>query len=136
MHQHAGRLRHGLRLLRHRADGLHAPPVCGGDRRPGHLLCPRAGARGEHVTNIVMMGMGEPLHNYDNTLAAVDRLTDAAGLNLGARKITISTVGLVPAIRRYADEQRQTPLAISLHAATTRSAAVCCRSIAAGPSPS
>ena len=74
-------------------------------------------ARGEHVTNIVMMGMGEPLHNYDNTLAAVDRLTDPAGMNLGARKITISTVGLVPAIRRYADEQRQTPLAISLHAA-------------------
>ncbi len=74
-------------------------------------------ARGELVTNIVMMGMGEPLHNYDNTLAAVDRLTDPAGLNLGARKITISTVGLVPAIRRYADEQRQTPLAISLHAA-------------------
>lgn len=72
----------------------------------------------EHVTNIVMMGMGEPLHNYDNTLTAVDRLTAQEGFNLGARKITISTVGLVPAIRRYADEQRQTPLAISLHAAT------------------
>ncbi|MCA9867305.1 MAG: 23S rRNA (adenine(2503)-C(2))-methyltransferase RlmN [Anaerolineae bacterium] len=75
-------------------------------------------AEGQHVTNIVMMGMGEPLHNYDNTLAAVDRLTDPAGMNLGARKITISTVGLIPAIRRYADEQRQTPLAVSLHAAT------------------
>ena len=73
---------------------------------------------GEHVTNIVMMGMGEPLHNYDNTLTALDRLTDKTGFNLGARKITISTVGLVPAIRRYADEQRQTPLAVSLHAAT------------------
>ncbi|MCL4264674.1 MAG: 23S rRNA (adenine(2503)-C(2))-methyltransferase RlmN [Anaerolineae bacterium] len=73
---------------------------------------------GEHVTNIVMMGMGEPLHNYENTLTAVDRLTDPTGFNLGARKITISTVGLVPAIRRYADEQRQTPLAVSLHAAT------------------
>jgi 23S rRNA (adenine2503-C2)-methyltransferase len=73
---------------------------------------------GEAVTNIVMMGMGEPLHNYEATLAAVDRLTDPEGFNLGARKITISTVGLVPAIRRYADEQRQTPLAISLHAAT------------------
>lgn len=73
---------------------------------------------GEHVTNIVMMGMGEPLHNYENTLTAVDRLTDETGFNLGARKITISTVGLIPAIRRYADEQRQTPLAISLHAAT------------------
>ena len=72
----------------------------------------------EHVTNIVMMGMGEPLHNYDNTLASVDRLTDGTGFNLGARKITISTVGMVPAIRRYADEQRQTPLAVSLHAAT------------------
>ncbi len=72
----------------------------------------------QHVTNIVLMGMGEPLHNYRNTLAAIDRLTDAEGFNLGARKITISTVGLVPAIRRYADEQRQTPLAVSLHAAT------------------
>jgi 23S rRNA (adenine2503-C2)-methyltransferase len=72
----------------------------------------------QHVTNIVIMGMGEPLHNYDNTLAAVDRLTDKDGFNLGARKITISTVGLVPAIRRYADEQRQTALAVSLHAAT------------------
>lgn len=72
----------------------------------------------EHVTNIVMMGMGEPLHNYENTLTALDRLTDESGFNLGARKVTISTVGLVPAIRRYADEQRQTPLAVSLHAAT------------------
>ncbi|MCI0398059.1 MAG: 23S rRNA (adenine(2503)-C(2))-methyltransferase RlmN [Chloroflexi bacterium] len=75
-------------------------------------------AEGQRVTNIVVMGMGEPLHNYRNTLAAVDILTDSRGFNLGARKITISTVGLVPAIRRYADEQRQTPLAISLHAAT------------------
>lgn len=73
---------------------------------------------GERVTNVVFMGMGEPLHNYDNTLTAVDRLTDPAGFNLGARKITISTVGLVPAIRRYADEKRQTALAVSLHAAT------------------
>jgi len=75
-------------------------------------------AEGQQVTNIVMMGMGEPLHNYSHTLAALDRLTDSTGINLGARKITISTVGLVPAIRRYADEQRQTPLAVSLHAAT------------------
>ena len=75
-------------------------------------------ATGERVTNIVLMGMGEPLHNYDNTLKAIDILTDADGFNLGARKITISTVGLVPAIRRYAAEKRQTPLAVSLHAAT------------------
>lgn len=72
----------------------------------------------DHLTNIVMMGMGEPLHNYDYTLKALDRITDGDGINLGARKITISTVGLVPAMRRYADERRQTPLAVSLHAAT------------------
>ncbi|MCP4359566.1 MAG: 23S rRNA (adenine(2503)-C(2))-methyltransferase RlmN [Chloroflexi bacterium] len=74
----------------------------------------------ERVTNIVMMGMGEPLHNYESTLAAVDKLTNETGFNMGARKITISTVGLVPAIRRYADERRQTPLAVSLHAATNQ----------------
>ncbi|HSM57221.1 MAG TPA: 23S rRNA (adenine(2503)-C(2))-methyltransferase RlmN [Candidatus Sulfomarinibacteraceae bacterium] len=78
----------------------------------------RLAAEGERVTNVVLMGMGEPLHNYDNTLEAIDRLTDESGINLGARKITISTVGLAPAIRRYADEKRQTPLAVSLHAAT------------------
>jgi 23S rRNA (adenine2503-C2)-methyltransferase len=75
---------------------------------------------GVKITNVVFMGMGEPLHNYDNTVKAVDRLTHSEGFNLGARKITISTVGLVPAIRRYADERRQTPLAVSLHAATDR----------------
>jgi 23S rRNA (adenine2503-C2)-methyltransferase len=73
---------------------------------------------GERVTNIVMMGMGEPLHNYDNTLAALDRLTDPQGMAIGARRITLSTVGLVPAMRRYADEGRQSRLAVSLHAAT------------------
>lgn len=72
----------------------------------------------EHITNVVMMGMGEPLHNYVNTLTAVDRMIDETGINLGSRKITISTVGLIPAMKRYADEQRQTPLAVSLHAAT------------------
>jgi 23S rRNA (adenine2503-C2)-methyltransferase len=71
----------------------------------------------EAVTNIVFMGMGEPFHNYENTLAAVDRLNDADGYNFGARRFTISTVGLVPQIRRFADEQRQVNLAISLHAA-------------------
>ena len=69
------------------------------------------------VTNVVLMGMGEPFHNYENTMAAVDRLNDAQGYNLGARRFTISTVGLVPAIRRFADEKRQINLAISLHAA-------------------
>ena len=68
------------------------------------------------VTNIVLMGMGEPFHNYDNTMAAIDRLNDSDGYNFGARRFTISTVGLVPQIKRFADEQRQVNLAISLHA--------------------
>ena len=71
----------------------------------------------ESVTNIVLMGMGEPFHNYDNTMAAIDRLNDPDGYNFGARRFTISTVGLVPQIRRFADEKRQVNLAISLHAA-------------------
>jgi len=69
------------------------------------------------VTNIVLMGMGEPFHNYDNTMSAIDRLNDTGGYNFGARRFTISTVGLVPQIRRFADEKRQVNLAISLHAA-------------------
>jgi len=71
----------------------------------------------ESVTNIVLMGMGEPFHNYENTMAAIDRLNDPDGFNFGARRFTISTVGLVPQIRRFADEKRQVNLAISLHAA-------------------
>ena len=74
--------------------------------------------QGEQVTNIVLMGMGEPFHNYQACLAAIDRLNDPQGMNLGARRFTISTVGLVPAIRRFAEEKRQVNLAISLHAAT------------------
>jgi 23S rRNA (adenine2503-C2)-methyltransferase len=73
--------------------------------------------QGEAVTNVVVMGMGEPFHNYDNTMAAIDRLNDPDGYNFGARRFTISTVGLIPAIRRFAAEKRQVNLAISLHAA-------------------
>lgn len=73
--------------------------------------------QGQSVTNVVVMGMGEPFHNYDNTLAAIDRLNDPDGYNFGARRVTLSTVGLVPAIRRFAAEKRQANLAISLHAA-------------------
>jgi 23S rRNA (adenine2503-C2)-methyltransferase len=72
---------------------------------------------GETVTNVVVMGMGEPFQNYDATLQALDRLNDKDGFNLGARRFTISTVGLVPAIRRFAAEDRQYNLAVSLHAA-------------------
>ncbi|HWQ05538.1 MAG TPA: 23S rRNA (adenine(2503)-C(2))-methyltransferase RlmN [Longilinea sp.] len=71
---------------------------------------------GKSVTNVVLMGMGEPFHNYNNTMAAIDRLNHPDGLNLGARRFTISTVGLVPMILKFAAEKRQINLAISLHA--------------------
>jgi 23S rRNA (adenine2503-C2)-methyltransferase len=74
-------------------------------------------AIGERVTNVVVMGMGEPFHNYDSTLNAIDRMNHPEGFNFGARRFTISTVGLVPAIRRFAEEKRQVNLAVSLHAA-------------------
>jgi 23S rRNA (adenine2503-C2)-methyltransferase len=74
-------------------------------------------SKDEHVTNIVVMGMGEPFHNYQATLDAIDRLNDQQGFRLGERRFTISTVGLVPMIQKFADERRQINLAISLHAA-------------------
>lgn len=73
---------------------------------------------GHALTNLVFMGMGEPLSNYEQMLKAVYILNDDAGVNFGARRMTLSTVGLVPAIRRLADEPVQVNLAISLHAPT------------------
>jgi 23S rRNA (adenine2503-C2)-methyltransferase len=73
-------------------------------------------AEGDRLSNVVLMGMGEPFHNYDATLAAVRRLMNDLGI--GARHITISTVGLAPQIRRFADEDLQVTLAVSLHKAT------------------
>ncbi len=70
----------------------------------------------DRITNIVLMGMGEPLHNYDATLRALRLLNAPEGFNLGARHMTVSTVGLVPAIHRLATEALQVNLAISLHA--------------------
>ncbi len=72
----------------------------------------------DKVTNIVFMGMGEPLANYAETWRAIRRLNDPAGFNLGARRMTLSTVGLVPAIRRMSREPEQVGLAVSLHAPT------------------
>ncbi|HOW92148.1 MAG TPA: 23S rRNA (adenine(2503)-C(2))-methyltransferase RlmN, partial [Anaerolineaceae bacterium] len=70
-----------------------------------------------NVTNIVVMGMGEPFHNYDAVMAAIKRLNDPKCMNIGARRFTISTVGIVPMIKRFADENSQVNLAVSLHAA-------------------
>lgn len=73
-------------------------------------------ARPTTVTNIVLMGMGEPMHNYNNVWTALRRLTDKDAFGLGARAITLSTVGLVPMIDRMAEEGLQIGLAVSLHA--------------------
>ena len=70
------------------------------------------------LRNIVFMGMGEPLHNYQATMKALDILTDHHGLALAPKHITISTVGIVPGIRQLADEKRPYKLAVSLHGAT------------------
>jgi 23S rRNA (adenine2503-C2)-methyltransferase len=75
-------------------------------------------AEGKDLTNVVLMGMGEPFHNYEATLRAIDTLGDPIGFNLGARRVTVSTVGLAPMIDRFAAEHRQVNLAVSLHAAT------------------
>ena len=75
-------------------------------------------ARGESLRNIVLMGMGEPLHNYDATLAAMDTVMEHRGLAIAPRFITLSTVGIVPGIRRLTSERRPIRLAVSLHGAT------------------
>jgi len=68
------------------------------------------------VTNIVLMGMGEPLLNYDNTWRAIVNLNDREGLALGARRFTVSTAGVVPGIEKMAREPLAVGLAVSLHA--------------------
>ena len=72
--------------------------------------------RGEHVTNLVFMGMGEPMANYDEMIRAVKILTHDRGFGLGQRHITISTIGITSGIDKLADENLQIGLAISLHA--------------------
>ena len=91
-----------LHFARYLADPA-APPVTSVDRP-------------SDVTNIVLMGMGEPMHNYKNVWTALRRLTDPDAFGLGARHITLSTVGLVPMIDRMAEEGLQIGLAVSLHA--------------------
>src|ERR1700722_82377 len=71
---------------------------------------------GDRLSNIVFMGMGEPLANYARVLAAVRRITELSGFGISARSVTVSTVGLAPAIRKLADERLGVTLALSLHA--------------------
>jgi len=73
---------------------------------------------GERVRNLVLMGMGEPLHNFDPTMQALEILTDTRGLNIGPARVTVSTVGHVPGIRKLARHPKRYSLAVSLHGAT------------------
>ena len=100
---------HVDRVLRHTAE--ENPALSEAEHESPHH-------RHERLRNIVLMGMGEPLHNYDAVMKAVDILCDGAGMGLGAKKITLSTVGVVPGIIRMTDEKRQVCLAVSLHGAT------------------
>lgn len=72
----------------------------------------------DKLTHIVFMGIGEPLDNYDNVIKAIKILNAAYAFNIGARRITISTCGIIPGIKRLANEGMQIELSISLHAAT------------------
>ena len=74
--------------------------------------------KNETVTNVVLMGMGEPFHNYNEVMKALKMLNDKEGFCFGARRMSISTCGIVPGILRLADEPMQVNLAISLHAGT------------------
>lgn len=73
----------------------------------------------ERVSSVVVMGIGEPFDNYDELLAFLKTINHEKGINIGARHITVSTSGIVPAIYKFADEMMQINFAISLHAPTT-----------------
>ena len=73
---------------------------------------------GERVSNVVVMGTGEPLDNYDNLLVFLKLLTDENGLNISQRNVTVSTCGIVPKMKELAEEKLQITLALSLHATT------------------
>ena len=91
------------------------------DLRPGEMLDQVYAISlltGERVSNVVVMGTGEPLDNYDSLIQFLTMLTDENGLHISARNITVSTCGLVPQMKRLADEKLQITLALSLHGAT------------------
>ena len=76
--------------------------------------------KGRRVDNVVFMGMGEPFLNYDIVIKAIKILNDKDGFNLGVRHISVSTCGIIPGIKKFADENLQCNLAVSLHAADGR----------------
>ena len=103
LHLHAGGVRHGLHLLPDRAPGVPAQPDAGGNRRTVHHACTR-NPEGAAVGNIVMMGMGEPLANYENTVSAIRILTSDFGPGMSNRRVTVSTCGLAPQIQQLGND--------------------------------
>ena len=83
-----------------------------------YIAVQRDVGEGRRISNVVFMGMGEPLLNFDNVKRAVEIMTDRDMLDLSTRKITVSTVGIVPGIDRMAKEMNKVKLAVSLHATT------------------
>ena len=75
---------------------------------------------GERISNVVVMGTGEPMDNYDNLLRFITLLTDENGLNISQRNLTVSTCGIVPRMRQLADEKLSITLALSLHASNQK----------------
>jgi len=84
----------------------------------GQLLHVRENYSDSAFSNVVFMGMGEPFNNYDNLVDALCIMSDSLGLGIAAKKVTVSTAGITPIIRKYADSKLKANLAISLHAAT------------------
>jgi len=112
---------HVRRALRPSAAGaaLPLPSTASANKRdPGPGAVQPETPNPDRLRNVVLMGMGEPLHNYDAVMKAVEILRDQNGPAIGARRITLSTVGVIPGIVRLADEANPPHLAVSLHAAT------------------
>ncbi len=86
----------------------------------GQVLAAGRRVAPERISHIVFMGTGEPFDNYDNVIKAVRLMNAPEGLNVAARRITISTAGLVPGIRRFSEEGKQIELSVSLHASNDR----------------
>ncbi|MEM8536156.1 MAG: 23S rRNA (adenine(2503)-C(2))-methyltransferase RlmN [Chloroflexota bacterium] len=109
-----------LGLLRNLSPGEIIEQVLWAAREVKHLVPETPDSHPnlpQKLSNVVFMGMGEPFANYDRWWQAVERLHDPRGFNLGARNLTVSTVGLVPGILRLAEEKLPINLAISLHTA-------------------
>lgn len=107
--------RMGCRFCASTLDGLERSLL------PGEMLdqiYAISRSTGERVSNVVVMGTGEPLDNYDNLLQFIRMLTDEDGLNISQRNVTVSTCGLVENMKRLADEKLQITLALSLHGST------------------